>query len=398
MGKIFKMDELFRKYEVGQMLGTGAFSEVRIGVERGNGKKHAIKIIDKSKCKGKEGMIDTEVKILQQVRHENIIQLYEMYENESKICLVMELVTGGELFDDIVKRGKYTEVDCARIVHKVLLAIDYLHSLGIVHRDLKPENLLLSDKSKRPKIMISDFGLSKIFNDEEVMKTACGTPGYVAPEVLRRQGYGKEVDLWSLGVITYILLCGYPPFYDQNNVELFKLIMAGQYRFDHPWWEPVSDVAKDFIRKLLVLNPRERATAAQALQHPFITLNCGHTAPPQPVPATPVDEGVEKEANNLAPNVKSNLQKVYSSKSSFKQNDGTGPTTDPVTIPMDVEDDTPGRPLSDKTELHDSGIVTSRESVTKDKSKHGKGFFNRWFGKTNKVAAGAPERSERRSA
>ncbi len=106
----------------------------------------------------------------------------------------------------------------------------------------QPENLLLSDKTKYPKIMISDFGLSKIFNDDEVMKTACGTPGYVAPEVLKRQGYGRGVDLWSLGVITYILLCGYPPFYDQNNTELFRQIMAGKYVFDSPWWDPVTDV------------------------------------------------------------------------------------------------------------------------------------------------------------
>ena len=169
-------------------------------------------------------------------------------------------VTGGELFDEIVNRGKYTEVDAAKIVHKILCAVDYLHGMGIAHRDLKPENLLLSDRTPQAKIMISDFGLSKIFNEEEVMRTACGTPGYVgmsfcslfrcpltvhvAPEVLKRQGYGREVDLWSLGVITYILLCGYPPFYDQNNVELFRQIMAGRYRFDRPWWDNISESGK----------------------------------------------------------------------------------------------------------------------------------------------------------
>jgi serine/threonine protein kinase len=150
-------------------------------------------------------MIETEVNILQTARHEHIIQLYEMHEIEGKIYLVMELVTGGELFDEIVRIGKYSEPEAAKLVHKMLVAILYLHNLGIAHRDLKPENLLLSDKTKNAKIMISDFGLSKIFNDDEVMKTACGTPGYVAPEVLIRKGYGREVDLWSLGVITYIL-------------------------------------------------------------------------------------------------------------------------------------------------------------------------------------------------
>ncbi|KAI8846103.1 kinase-like domain-containing protein [Chytridium lagenaria] len=272
-------EQLSAKFELGDTLGTGAFSEVKIATERATGNKYAIKIVDKSKCKGKESMIETEVNILMRVRHEHIIQLYEMYEIESKIYLVMELVTGGELFDEIVKIGKYTEADAAHIVYKILLAIDYLHTEGIAHRDLKPENLLLSDRTSQAKIMISDFGLSKIFSDDEVMRTACGTPGYVAPEVLKRQGYGREVDLWSLGVITYILLCGYPPFYDQNNVELFKQIMAGRYEFDRPWWDNISETvfpaAKDFIRKLLVLDPRQRATARSCLNHPFITNNCG---------------------------------------------------------------------------------------------------------------------------
>lgn len=182
------------------------------------------------------------------------------------------------MFDEIVGRGSIPEKEAATIVHKILLAIAYLHEMGIVHRDLKPENLLLSEKTGHAQIKISDFGLSKIFNEVEVMKTACGTPGYVAPEVLRRQGYSKEVDLWSLGVITYILLCGYPPFFDQKNAELFKKIMAGRYQFDHPWWDHISErgrfwlmKAKDFVRRLLVVDIKKRFTAAEALQHPFIT-------------------------------------------------------------------------------------------------------------------------------
>jgi serine/threonine protein kinase len=252
---------------------SGAFSEVKLGIERKTGHRVAIKIIDRSKCKGKEDMIETEVKILSRIDHPNIVKLYEMYEFEGKIYLVMELVTGGELFDQIVGKGCYPEKEAAQIVRKILLAINYLHDMGIVHRDLKPENLLLSEKSNKAELKISDFGLSKIFSDVEVMKTACGTPGYVAPEVLKRQGYGQEVDMWSLGVITYILLCGYPPFYDQKNAELFKKIMAGRYQFDHPWWDHISDKAKDFVRKLLVIDIKKRINAKDALSHPFIVQN-----------------------------------------------------------------------------------------------------------------------------
>ncbi|KAJ3188308.1 calcium calmodulin-dependent protein kinase type 1G [Gaertneriomyces sp. JEL0708] len=373
-------DEFGSRYQLGRLLGEGAFSKVHLCGNRRTGDRYAVKIIDKSKCKGKESMIETEVKILKQVQHENIIQLFEMYETTDRLYLVMELVTGGELFDDIVSRGKYSEVDASRIVHKILLALEYLHTMGIVHRDLKPENLLLSDRTKNAKIMISDFGLSKIFNDDEVMQTACGTPGYVAPEVLKRQGYGKEVDLWSLGVITYILLCGYPPFYSKNHNELFKQIAAGKYEFGHPWWDPISTIAKDFIRKLLVVNAKERYTATEALQHAFIVMNCGPYIPRAAADADPAV--LEKQASNIAASVTSNLLKTRSSMSSMKILGNTNPAGG-VTF-----DDTPGRPISDRNEMHDSGIVASNESVSSNKSKNGggKGFLNRWFGKTNKVS------------
>lgn len=267
------MKDLVAKFDIGSELGTGAFSEVRKATEKATGKQVAIKIIDRVKCKGKEGMIQSEIDILTKVQHRNIISLYEMYESDAKIFLVMQLVSGGELFDRIVARGHYTEADAARIVYPILLAVDYLHEMGIAHRDLKPENLLFSDPSDNAHIMISDFGLSKIFDDVEMMKTACGTPGYVAPEVLKRQGYGKEVDIWSIGVITYILLCGYPPFYDENDIELFGQIMRGEYEFDSPYWDSISREAKDFIRKMLVVNPRHRITVKGSLRHPFITNN-----------------------------------------------------------------------------------------------------------------------------
>ncbi|KAI3649885.1 hypothetical protein MP228_005517 [Amoeboaphelidium protococcarum] len=261
-------------YEICETLGTGAFSEVKKAIHKKTGEQYAIKIIDRSKCVGKENMIQSEINILKKVKHDNIIQLFDLFETENKIYLVMELVTGGELFDSIVACGHYTEADAAGIIQTIMLAIDYLHSAGIAHRDLKPENLLFYSRDKGSKIMISDFGLSKIFSDEEMMKTACGTPGYVSPEVLRRQGYGKEVDLWSIGVIAYILLCGYPPFYSENNQELFQQILRGEYEFDSPHWDDISDEAKDFVSKLLVVDPRKRYNAQQALDHPFLVNNC----------------------------------------------------------------------------------------------------------------------------
>ncbi|KAJ3275642.1 hypothetical protein HDV01_007645 [Terramyces sp. JEL0728] len=352
------------KYELQHQLGTGAFSEVKLGIEKKTGVHFAIKIIDRTKCKGKEDMIETEVKILQRIDHPNIVKLYEMYEFEGKIYLVMELVTGGELFDLIVGRGCFQEKETAEFVKKILLAINYLHDNGIVHRDLKPENLLLSEKSNRAEIKISDFGLSKIFNEVEVMKTACGTPGYVAPEVLKRQGYGNQVDLWSLGVITYILLCGYPPFFDQKNAELFKKIMAGKYQFDHPWWDHISERAKDFVRRLLVVDIKKRYTAKEALNHPFIVYHCGESVA-TPVPVVPVSLTISprqsavdssKSSKNTA---STNSAKEAASNAAPKSE--PIPRAAPIPQPREVERIPEPKPLESKPK--DDAAVASNETV-----------------------------------
>ncbi|XP_050414133.1 calcium/calmodulin-dependent protein kinase type 1 isoform X2 [Patella vulgata] len=184
----------------------------------------------------------------------------------------MELVTGGELFDRIVEKGSYTEKDASLLIKQVLEAVDFMHERGVVHRDLKPENLLYYSADPDSKIMISDFGLSKM-EDSGIMATACGTPGYVAPEVLAQKPYGKAVDCWSIGVISYILLCGYPPFYDENDAMLFQQILKAEFEFDSPYWDDISESAKEFIRKLMCKDPNLRNTCKQAIAHPWISGN-----------------------------------------------------------------------------------------------------------------------------
>jgi calcium/calmodulin-dependent protein kinase I len=259
-----------KKYKIGKALGTGNFSVVKRCTDRETGIEYAMKIIDKKMVEGKEEMIETEVAILRKVKHKNVISMVEAFDTADKLYLVMDLATGGELFERIVKKGSYTEADASALVRSMLEAIDYLHDLDIIHRDLKPENLLFADESETANLMITDFGLSKMMNDATFLTTACGTPGYVAPEVLKQKGYGKSVDLWSIGVITYILLCGYPPFYDEDQASLFETIIRGKFEFHAEYWGGISASAKDLIKKLLTTDPAKRLTAKQALEHPWV--------------------------------------------------------------------------------------------------------------------------------
>lgn len=284
--EVEKQPSIEDKYVIKELLGTGAFSEVRLCEHRETGQAFAVKIIDKKALKGKEDSLENEIRVLKRFSakrqendpdrtwftHPNIVQLFETYEDKSKVYLIMELVTGGELFDRIVEKGSYTEKDASYLIRQVLEAVDYMHEQGVVHRDLKPENLLYYNPAEDSKIMISDFGLSKM-EDSGFMATACGTPGYVAPEVLAQKPYGKAVDVWSIGVISYILLCGYPPFYDENDANLFAQILKGEFEFDSPYWDEISESAKDFIRNLMCVNVEKRFTCKQALAHPWISGN-----------------------------------------------------------------------------------------------------------------------------
>ncbi|XP_068763181.1 calcium/calmodulin-dependent protein kinase type 1 isoform X1 [Struthio camelus] len=265
-----RTEDIRRIYDFREVLGTGAFSEVVLAEEKMTQKLVAIKCIAKKALEGKETSIENEIAVLHKIKHPNIVALDDIYESSSHLYLIMQLVSGGELFDRIVEKGFYTERDASALIRQILDAVKYLHDMGVVHRDLKPENLLYYSLDEDSKIMISDFGLSKIEGCGSVMSTACGTPGYVAPEVLAQKPYSKAVDCWSIGVIAYILLCGYPPFYDENDAKLFEQILRAEYEFDSPYWDDISDSAKDFIKHLMEKDPSKRFTCEQALQHPWI--------------------------------------------------------------------------------------------------------------------------------
>uniref|UniRef100_A0A8C3A159 Calcium/calmodulin-dependent protein kinase IGb n=1 Tax=Cyclopterus lumpus TaxID=8103 RepID=A0A8C3A159_CYCLU len=248
-------------------LGSGAFSEVFMVKEKKTEKLFAMKCVKKKQKRDLN--LENEITVLRRIKHDNVVGMEDLYESQTHFYLIMQLVSGGELFDRILDRGVYSEKDASSVIQQVLQAVSYLHENGIVHRDLKPENILYYSQEENSKIMISDFGLSKMV-DNDIMSTACGTPGYVAPEVLAQKPYSKAVDCWSIGVITYILLCGYPPFYEESETRLFSKIMKAQYEFDSPFWDDISDSAKDFIRNMMQKNPSMRYSTDLALRHPWI--------------------------------------------------------------------------------------------------------------------------------
>ncbi|XP_061114530.1 calcium/calmodulin-dependent protein kinase type 1B isoform X2 [Conger conger] len=265
-----KAKDISAVYELKEKLGEGSFSEVRVAQHRRSLRLVAVKCIHKRALKGREALLENEIAVLRKIHHENIVSLEETFETPTKLYLVMTLLTGGELLERILERGNYTEKDASRVIQQVLEAVRYLHQLGVVHRDLKPENLLYESPLEDSKIVISDFGLSKM-EEQGVLTTACGTPAYVAPELLQQMTYGREVDLWALGVISYILLCGYPPFYHDNDTQLYRQIIKAEYEFDSPYWDYISESAKDFISHLLQKEPETRYNCEQALQHSWIS-------------------------------------------------------------------------------------------------------------------------------
>lgn len=259
------------KYEIKALIGRGSFSRVVRVEHKSTRQPYAIKMIETRYREGRE-VCESELCVLRRVRHTNIIQLMEVFETAERVYMVMELATGGELFDRIIARGSFTERDATRVLQMVLDGVKYLHTLGITHRDLKPENLLYYHPGPDSKIIITDFGLasSRKKGGECLMKTTCGTPEYIAPEILVRKPYTNAVDMWALGVISYILLSGTMPFEDDNRMRLYRQILKGKYSFSGEPWPSVSNLAKDYVERVLTVDPSERLTAGQALKHPWI--------------------------------------------------------------------------------------------------------------------------------
>ncbi|EHA22929.1 hypothetical protein AnigIFM60653_008106 [Aspergillus niger] len=273
LNKLSGQPESYEKkshYKFGRTLGAGTYGIVR---EADSSKgKVAIKIILKKNVRGNERMVYDELEMLQALDHPNIVHFVDWFESKDKFYIVTQLATGGELFDRICEYGKFTEKDASQTIRQVLGAVHYLHERNIVHRDLKPENLLYLGPDPHSPLVLADFGIAKMLDSpSEVLTSMAGSFGYAAPEVMLKQGHGKAVDMWSLGVITYTLLCGYSPFRSENLSDLIEECRSGKIIFHERYWRDVSQDAKDFILTLLQPDPAKRVTSEEALKHTWLT-------------------------------------------------------------------------------------------------------------------------------
>uniref|UniRef100_A0A8C3AZ58 calcium/calmodulin-dependent protein kinase n=1 Tax=Cyclopterus lumpus TaxID=8103 RepID=A0A8C3AZ58_CYCLU len=272
------------EYQLYEELGKGAFSIVRRCVKKSTGQEYAAKIINTKKLSARDHQkLDREARICRLLKHPNIVRLHDSISEEGFHYLVFDLVTGGELFEDIVAREYYSEADASHCINQILESVSHIHQHDIVHRDLKPENLLLASKMKGAAVKLADFGLAiEVQAEQQAWFGFAGTPGYLSPEVLRKDPYGKPVDIWACGhgkmcltcfissVILYILLVGYPPFWDEDQHKLYQQIKAGAYDFPSPEWDTVTPEAKNLINQMLTINPAKRITADQAIKHPWV--------------------------------------------------------------------------------------------------------------------------------
>jgi len=278
-----KFNNIENNYHIDpRILGTGHHGTVRECIDCTTGQRYAAKSIRKSDPAVKPGGLAREIMLLREMKHRSIVQLEDVYEDADYVHIVTDLCKGGELFDKIIEKSSnsddgakcFAENEAARIIHEVLTAVSYMHKHSIVHRDIKPENILFETTDEDSPIKIIDFGLArKHFGVlEPPMTTIVGTPYYISPEILRKN-YDKSCDLWSVGVVAYILLCGYPPFNGTNNDETHRSILRGRHNFPSEDWKGVSREARDFIRQLLQTDPRKRMTVEEALNHPWLIMH-----------------------------------------------------------------------------------------------------------------------------
>ncbi|EOA20403.1 hypothetical protein CARUB_v10000714mg [Capsella rubella] len=283
LGKPF--EDIRKVYSLGKELGQGYFATTYMCTEISTGNTYACKSILKSNLISQiyEEDVKREIQIMQHLSGQpNIVEIKGAYEDRQCVHLVMELCAGGELFDRIIAKGHYSERAAAGIMKSIMNVVQICHSMGVVHRDLKPENFLLSSKEENAVLKVTDFGLSEFIEEGKVYRDIVGSPFYIAPEVLRRS-YGKEVDIWSAGVILYILLSGVPPFWAENDKGISIEIMKGETNFKRQPWPSISESAKDLVRKMLTNDPKRRITAAQVLEHPWIK---GEEASDKPIDST----------------------------------------------------------------------------------------------------------------
>jgi calcium/calmodulin-dependent protein kinase (CaM kinase) II len=259
------------QFEVKEDLGKGAFSIVRKARHKVSGIDYAAKIINTKRLSARDlQKLEREEKICRMLKHNNIVQLHEKFQEGHVRYMIFDLITGGELFDDIVAREFYSEKDASACIQQILQSVSYCHKMGIIHRDIKPENLLLSSNSPGAVVKLADFGLAVEAVEKKHYYGFAGTPGYLSPEVLRKEPYDKSVDMWACGVVLYILLVGYPPFWDDDQPKLFNQIKQGKYEYLSPEWDSVTDEVKKLIDGMLTMDPDKRLTAEMALAHPWI--------------------------------------------------------------------------------------------------------------------------------
>ncbi|CAI8021372.1 Calcium/calmodulin-dependent protein kinase type II [Geodia barretti] len=259
------------QYQLAEDLGKGAFSVVKKAVHKTTNAEFAAKIFNTRRLTARDlQKLEREARICRMLKHPNIVQLHHVFQESHTRYMIFDLITGGELFDDIVAREFYSEKDASHCIQQVLESVEYCHSHGIIHRDLKPENLLLASKAKGASVKLADFGLAVEALDCKHYYGFAGTPGYLSPEVLRKDPYTYGVDVWACGVILYILLVGYPPFWDDDQSKMFEQIKRGKYSYPSPEWDSVTMSVKELINSMLTLNQNSRITAKEALDHPWV--------------------------------------------------------------------------------------------------------------------------------